>query len=121
MVYRRGFDWAKGLRQDDHERLRRVATKALDDLRLDALLQQAGPALEAIQKGAAIPRCDWEREILTDDDLNKDHLEVSSTLDVIRIACLSARRPRDRAEAGWRWMMCSPAWRWPIASERAGS
>jgi hypothetical protein len=91
-VYRKAFGWAKGLRSEDRERLRGVATMPFDDRHLDTLLQRAGPALDAIQNAAAISRCDWGREILTDDDLNKDHVEVSSTLNVIRVACLSARR-----------------------------
>ncbi len=91
-VYRRTFSWAKGLRSEDYAWLRGVATMGLDDPRLEAFLQQAGPVLEAIHEGAAVARCDWGKEILTSDDLGKDRLDVLATTALIPVACLSARR-----------------------------
>jgi hypothetical protein len=90
-LYRKAFDWAVGLKWDDEQRLRKIATRALDDRALDGLLQQAGPALQAIREAAVIPRCRWEHETLAVDDLNQDQLNIFN-LNLVRVACLSARR-----------------------------
>ena len=95
-IYRRAFGWAEGLRPEDSERLREAATIALDDRHIDALIQQAGPALEAIREAAAIGRCHWGIETVSCDDLGKGRLNVAN-VNVIRVACLSARR---HAESG---------------------
>ena len=81
---------AQTLTPADTKRLCMVATIALDDRRLDGLIQQAGPALVAIRKAAGMCRCDWGMEIRSCDDLANGRLSVSS-VNVIRIACLSAR------------------------------
>jgi hypothetical protein len=90
-IYQEAFGWARTLTPEDTKRLCMVATIALDDRRLDGLIQHAGPALKAIRKAAGICRCDWETEILSCDDLVEGRLSVSS-VNVIRVACLSARR-----------------------------
>src|SRR4051794_24509729 len=68
-IYRRAFGWAQGLRPQDRERLRGAETIPLDDRRIDALIEQAAPALDAIREAAAIGRCHWGIEILSCDDL----------------------------------------------------
>lgn len=90
-IYCKAFDWAEGLRPEEKERLRNAATLAIDDRRVDASIQQAGPVLEAIRKAATIRRCDWGTETVTSDDLCKGHLD-GFHINFIRIACLSARR-----------------------------
>jgi len=90
-IYRRAFGWAEGLRPEDAARLSAVTTIALDDRRIDALIQQADPALAAIQEAAAIGRCHWEVETLSCEDLGKGRLSFSN-VNIIRVACLSARR-----------------------------
>src|SRR3954447_8823604 len=94
-IYRRAFGWAEGLSSGDRERLRGAATIPLDDRRIDPLLRQAAPALEAIREAASIGRCHWGIEVLSCDDLGKDRLGVFN-VDVIRVACLSARRHAAR-------------------------
>ena len=89
-IYQEAFGWAQTLTPADTKRLCMVATIALDDRRLDGLIQQAGPALVAIRKAAGMCRCDWGMEIRSCDDLANGRLSVSS-VNVIRIACLSAR------------------------------
>ncbi len=90
-VYRKAFDWAAHLPSDDSERLRKAANITTDDPRVVALIDQAGPAIEAIREAAALDRCRWGNEVVTTDELGKGHLDVSG-LQVIRAACLSARR-----------------------------
>ncbi len=90
-IYQEAFGWAQTLTPEDTKRLCTVATIALDDHGLDGLIQQAEPALEAIRRAAGICRCDWGMEILSCDDMVKGRLSVSS-VNVIRVACLSARR-----------------------------
>jgi hypothetical protein len=90
-VYRKAFGWAEGLRPEDSERLRKAATIAIDDPHIDALIEQARPALEAIRAAAAIDQCRWGNETVTIDDLGKGRLNVSN-IKVIQVACLSARR-----------------------------
>jgi hypothetical protein len=90
-VYRRAFDWAESLRPEESEWLRKAATIATDDRQVGALIQQARPALAAIREAAALDRCRWGTETITSDDLGKGHLNASN-LNVIRLACLSARR-----------------------------
>ena len=90
VIYRKMFGWSQGLRPGDSERLRKAATIAIDDPHIDALIREAGPVLEAIREAASIRRCHWETEILSSDDLGKDHLSFSN-VNVIRVACLSAR------------------------------
>ena len=90
-VYRKAFGWAEGLRPEHSERLRKAATIAIDDQHVGAMIQQVRPVLKAIREAAAIDQCRWGTETVTSDDLGKGHLNVSS-LNVIRIACLSARR-----------------------------
>jgi hypothetical protein len=90
-IYRQAFGWAEGLRPEDAGRLSGLATIALDDRHVDALIQRADPALKAIREAAAIGRCHWEVEILSCDDLGKGRLSISN-VNLIRVACLSARR-----------------------------
>jgi hypothetical protein len=90
-VYRKAFGWAESLAPEESEWLRKAATAAIDDQHVDALIQQARPVLEAIREAAAIDQCRWGIETVTNDDLGKGHLNVSN-LNVIRVACLSARR-----------------------------
>jgi hypothetical protein len=90
-LYRKAFVWAAGLPSDGRERLRYIATRALDDPALDRMLHDAGPVLEALREAAVIRRCEWKHEIVSVDDLNTDQVKVFN-LDIIRLACLSARR-----------------------------
>jgi hypothetical protein len=90
-LYRKAFVWAAGLPSGDHEWLRNIATRPVDDPDFDRILQDAGPVLEAVREATAIPRCQWEHEILAVGDLNRDQLNIAN-LDLIRLACLSARR-----------------------------
>jgi hypothetical protein len=90
VLYRKAFAWAEGLRAEDSERLRKATTIAIDDRHVVALIQEAGPVLEVIQEAAGIDRCQWGTETVTSDDLGKGHLNVSN-VNVIRVACLSAR------------------------------
>jgi hypothetical protein len=90
-IYRRAFGWAEGLPPEDAERLYKITAMALDDPCIDRLIQQASLALEAIREAAAIGRCHWEIEALSCDDLGKDRFSFF-TVNIIRIACLSARR-----------------------------
>lgn len=90
-VYRRAFGWAEGLRPEESGLLREATTIAIDDPHVGALIQQARPALQAIREASALDQCRWETETVTSDDLGKGHLDVSN-LNVIRVACLSARR-----------------------------
>jgi hypothetical protein len=96
-LYRNAFGWAAGLPPDDRQRLKNIATRTLDDAALDGLLDRAGAALESIRGGAVIPSCRWEHETLAVDDLNADQLDFRN-LDLIRVACLSARRRIDRGQ-----------------------
>ena len=75
-IYRTVFGWTKGLRPEDSERLRKAATIAIDDPKIDALIRQARPALKALREAAAIRRCDWGIEPISADDLGKGHLDV---------------------------------------------
>jgi hypothetical protein len=93
-IYRRAFDWVEGLRPEDAERLSRVATIALDDRSIDTLIQQAGPALEAIREAAAISQFHWGVGTLSRDNLGKGRLNVSN-VNIIRVACLSAHRQAE--------------------------
>ena len=90
-VYRRAFIWADGLLPEQSERLREAVTIAIDDQHVGAMIQQVRPVLKAIREAAAIDQCRWGAETVVSDDLGKGHLNVAS-LNVIRIACLSARR-----------------------------
>ena len=90
-IYRRAFGCVDGLRPEDSGRLSGVATGTLDEREIDELIQQAGPALEAIREAAAIGRCQWEVETPSSDDLGKGRFHFSN-LNIIRVACLSARR-----------------------------
>ncbi len=90
-IYRRAFDWAEGLRPEDARWLFGAATIALDDRRIDALIQQAGPALAAIREAAAIGRCHWEEKTLSSQGLGKGRLSISN-VNISRVACLSACR-----------------------------
>jgi hypothetical protein len=89
--YRKAFGWAEGLRPEDSERLRKATTSAIDNPYVDALIQQARPALEAIREAASTDRCRWGTETVTSDEIGKGHLNASNLI-VIRVACLSARR-----------------------------
>ncbi|GAC1449881.1 MAG: hypothetical protein NVSMB9_33970 [Isosphaeraceae bacterium] len=91
VIYRKVFGWTIGSRPEDRERLRKAATTEIDDPIIDVLIRKNIPVLKAIREAAAIHRCDWSTENITSDDLGKGHLDVSS-VNVIRIACLSARR-----------------------------
>ena len=90
-VYRKAFGWTEGLGLEDLERLRKATTVAIDDQHVGVLIQQARPVLEAIRAAAAINQCRWGTETVTSDDVGKGHLHVSN-LNVIHVACLSARR-----------------------------
>ncbi len=90
-IYWKVFGWAEGLRAEDSERLHKAATIAIDDRHVVALIREAGPVLEAIREAAGIDRCHWGTETVTSDDLGKGHLGVFH-VNVIRVACLSARR-----------------------------
>ncbi len=90
-IYRRAFDWSAALRPGDSELLRQGTAAAIDDPRVDDLIRQGRFALEAIREAASIGRCRWDGESTSLDDLGKGHLNVSH-VDVIRVACLSARR-----------------------------
>ena len=90
-VYRKAFGWAEALRPEQSERLREAVTIAIDDQHVGAMIQQVRPVLKAIRQAAAIDQCCWGAETVVSDDLGKGHLNVSS-LNVIRIACLSARQ-----------------------------
>ena len=91
VVYRQAFVWAKGLGTEETELLRRAASIALDDRPVLDLIHQARPALKAIREAAAIDQCRWGSQIVEIDDLGKDYLDVSN-INIIRVACLSARR-----------------------------
>ena len=90
-MYRKAFDWAEGLRPEQSEQLREAATIAIDDPHVGAMIQQVRPVLKAIREAAAIDQCRWGAETVTSDDLGKGHLNACN-LNVIRVACLSARR-----------------------------
>lgn len=94
-VYQPAFAWAARLGAEDRARLRDAAALALDDPAVSLLIERARPALEAIRRAATIARCQWKREALTDDDLNRDQLSVFN-LDAVRAVCLSARREAHR-------------------------
>ena len=91
-IYRKVFAWAEGLRPEDLEWLRESATIAIDDPRIDVLIQEADSAMKGMREAASIRRFRWETEVLSIDDLGKGHLKLTSLLNVIRVACLSARR-----------------------------
>ncbi len=90
-LYRKAFDWAEGLRPEWREQLRGAATIAIEDQNVVAIIQQARPVLRAIRAAAAIDQCRWGTETVVSDDLGKGHLNVLN-LNVIHVACLSARR-----------------------------
>ena len=90
-LYRKAFAWAEGLRPEQSERIREAATIAIDDKHVATIMQQARPVLKAIREAVAIDQCRWGTETVTSDDLGKGHLNVSN-LNIIRVACLSARR-----------------------------
>jgi hypothetical protein len=90
-VYRRAFDWAKALPPGSSQQLREGLDRAIDDRHLDDLIHAARPALEAIREAKAIPDCDWGPEIVSASDLLKGRLDAVN-LNIVRIACLSARR-----------------------------
>jgi hypothetical protein len=98
-IYRKAFGWAEGLRPGESERLRKAVTGAIDDRHVSTLIQRARPVLEAIREAAAIDQCRWGTETVTTDDLGKGHLNAS-IVNVIRVACLSARRHAKLAQSG---------------------
>jgi hypothetical protein len=91
LVYRRAFDWSESLGPGDLAFLREVAGVPIDDPRVEDLIRRAGPALQAIREAASIGRCRWDSQDTTPENLTKGHLSVFH-LNVIRVACLSARR-----------------------------
>ncbi|MDR3623199.1 MAG: hypothetical protein P4L85_27850 [Paludisphaera borealis] len=95
-VYRKAFDWAEGLQSDDSRRLHEASTRPMDDHRVDDFIRQSRSALKAIREAAAIDRCDWGNATVTTADLGRGRLNVAN-LNVVRVACLSARR---HAKAG---------------------
>jgi hypothetical protein len=90
-IYRTAFGWTKGLGPDDSERLRKAATITIDDPKIDALVRQARPVLNALREAAVLRRCEWGIEPISADDLGKGHLDVFS-IRLVSVACLSARR-----------------------------
>jgi hypothetical protein len=90
-IYRTAFDWTKGLGPEDSERLRKAAAIAIDDPKIDALVRQAQPVLNALTEAAALRQCDWAIEPILAEDLGKGHLDAFS-IQLVSIACLSARR-----------------------------
>jgi hypothetical protein len=96
-VYQRAFDWAKALPPGSSQRLREALNRAIDDRRLDGLIRDARPALAAIREAETILDCDWGPEIVSPSDLLKGRLDAVN-LNVVRVACLSARR---HARSGW--------------------
>jgi hypothetical protein len=90
-VYRKAFEWSERLQAEQRERLRNAATIAIDDRQVRTMIQRARPALEAMREAAAIDACRWGTEPIAIDDLGKGHLNAAN-LNVIRVACLSARR-----------------------------
>jgi hypothetical protein len=98
-IYRKAFGWAEGLRPEESERLRKAVTGAIDDRHVSTLIQRARPVLEAIREAAAIDQCRWGTETVATDDLGKGHLNAS-IVNVIRVACLSARRHAKLAQSG---------------------
>jgi len=95
-VYRKAFDWAEGLRPDDSGWLRKSPTRPIDDRRVDDLIRQGRSALKAIRKASTIDRCDWGNATVTTADLGRGRFNAAN-LNVVRLACLSARR---HAKAG---------------------
>jgi hypothetical protein len=91
IYYERGFTWVQGLKPDQRECLFKAATVPLDDLRVDRLIEQAGPALEALREAAAVGHCRWTVETITIDDLNQGHLNGGNR-HLVHVACLAARR-----------------------------
>jgi hypothetical protein len=98
-IYRDAFRWSERLSADDSALLRKAATVSLEDPRAVALIQQARPVFDAIRKAARVGRCNWGPEPITDGSLGKGHLDASN-LNIIRVACVSARRHAKRGERG---------------------
>ncbi len=90
-LYLKAFGWAKGFPQEDLDRLQQAATIAIDDPNVSRLIDQAGPTLDAIRAAAEINTCRWEPEIPTLEDLTQGRMDYGN-LNVVRVACLSARR-----------------------------
>ena len=90
-IYRQTFAWAEGLPSDDVSLLRQAATIAVDDPHVIAMLRQAAPVIDTVRKAAAIDGCRWNTQDISSDDIGKDHLNFK-TINVVRAACLSARR-----------------------------
>ncbi len=96
MIYQKALGWSKGLRPDDLKRLSRAATIAIDDPWIEGLIQQASPALESLREAASIDVCRWEpMEVLFKHDLTHGQLDISN-VNLVRVACLSARRLAKR-------------------------
>jgi hypothetical protein len=90
-LYRKAFDWAEGLLPEQSKQLREVVTVAIDEQWVGAMFKQARPVLKAMRDATAIDQCRWGAETIKSDDLGKGHLNVCN-LNVIHVACLSARR-----------------------------
>jgi hypothetical protein len=90
-IYRTLFGWVERLREEEAQRIRNTATLAIDEPRIRGLLEQPVPVLKAMREAASIDHCDWGIETVGLADLCKGHLNASNS-QLIRIACLSARR-----------------------------
>jgi hypothetical protein len=90
-LYRSAFGWTKGLRPEDSDRLRNAANIGVDGPDIDTLIRHARSALKSLREAAAMRQCDWGVEPISADDLGKGHLDASG-VQLIRVACLSARR-----------------------------
>ncbi len=77
-LYLKAFGWAKGFPQEDLDRLQQAATIAIDDPNVSRLIDQAGPALDAVRAAAGMKTCRWEPEIPTPADLNPSQNENRS-------------------------------------------
>jgi len=90
-AYRKAFVWVKGLRPEESAWLRKSEAIAIEDRQVETILKQARPALRAIREAAKSDRCDWGTGTVTSEMLGKGHFDASN-LNLIRVACLSARR-----------------------------
>ncbi|WP_165219939.1 hypothetical protein [Aquisphaera insulae] len=90
--YSRAVDWVRALGDDDRRRLRESRTAPLDDPRIVDLIRRADSVLGRLRAAAGIDRCSWrDRAITSSEQLNRGQVDVIHT-QVIRVACLSARR-----------------------------
>ena len=108
-LYRQAFAWVEALPREESERLCKAVTIAVNNEQVKGLLQKARPALEALHAAVEVDRCCWATKPVTSSDLGKGYLDVTN-LNVIRVACLSARRKATLGQGRSAWMTCSRAY-----------